>query len=298
MNILKFGLPILLILTNCNVLMIKDIPSALAENDKVIDRDLGASDYNQRGWQKYIYEDIPGALADYNQALRLDPKYVYAYNNRGLLKQSRLNDLPGALADYNQAIELNPNFPTAYRNRGVLKKNAKKDRMGAIQDLRQAASLYRQQGMTPEYQDTIDLLKELRESKAIELNPKDARDYANRGLFKQYKLNDRSGALADYNQAIELDSNYALAYNDRGYLKQHSFHDLPGALADYNQAIELDPNYALAYYHRGVWKKDEKKDRAGALRDLRQAAIICRKKGWTFLAQHVIYRLNELGVSK
>lgn len=35
-------------------------------------------------------------------------KIASAYYNRAILKQFRLNDVPGALADFNKAIELNP----------------------------------------------------------------------------------------------------------------------------------------------------------------------------------------------
>src|SRR5271170_6283914 len=46
---------------------------------------------------------------------------------------------------------------------------------------------------------------------------------------------DLDGALADYNHAIELDPKNAVAYDDRGLLKQNKG-DNDGALADYNKA--------------------------------------------------------------
>ena len=48
---------------------------------------------------------------------RADSKYVLAYNNRGVLKQ-QMGDLHGALADFDQAIKHNPRHAQAYANRG------------------------------------------------------------------------------------------------------------------------------------------------------------------------------------
>ncbi len=89
--------------------------------------------------------------------------------------------------------------------------------------------------------------------------------YYDRGLRKQYTLNDYQGALADYNKVIEIDPKYALAYNARGVLKHDKLNDPRGALADYKKAIELDPKLAQAYYHSAVLKQYKLGDPQGAL---------------------------------
>ena len=71
---------------------------------------------------------------DYNRAIRLDPKYAYAYYDRGLAKKQK-SDLDGAIADYNRVIELDPKFAKAYCDRGVAKRR-KSDLDGAITRLR------------------------------------------------------------------------------------------------------------------------------------------------------------------
>jgi tetratricopeptide (TPR) repeat protein len=84
-----------------------------------------------------------------------------AYYNRAVLKDEKLNDIQGALADYNQAIIINPKFPTAHNNRAILKANKLNDQPGAIQDLRQAARLHREQGNTQGSQMAIENLRRL-----------------------------------------------------------------------------------------------------------------------------------------
>ena len=68
-----------------------------------------AATYGSRGTAKERKGDLDGAMADYNQAIKLNPKNASAYNNRGNAKTKK-GDLNGAMADYNQAIKLNPNM--------------------------------------------------------------------------------------------------------------------------------------------------------------------------------------------
>jgi tetratricopeptide (TPR) repeat protein len=44
-------------------------------------------------------------MADYSQAIELNPQYGLPYRNRGNAKRKK-GDLDGAIADFNRAIEL------------------------------------------------------------------------------------------------------------------------------------------------------------------------------------------------
>jgi tetratricopeptide (TPR) repeat protein len=72
-----------------------------------------------------------------------------------------LEDQRGAIVDYTQAIHLDPHDADAYYNRG-LARSALGDQRGAIADYQKAAGLYRQQGQTSDYQDTLNQIKKLR----------------------------------------------------------------------------------------------------------------------------------------
>ena len=188
-------------------------------------------------------QEWPRALADYDRAIQLDPNFAIAISNRGLLKTDELNDPQGALADYNRAIQLYPNFVEAYSNRGLLKQEKLNDPPGALADY----------------------------NRAIQLNPNFVEAYQNRGDLKYVKLNDTPGALADYDRAIQFYPNFDKAYQNRGLLKQNKLNDTPGALADYDRAIQLNPNFDKAYSNRGLLKQNKLNDTPGALADYNRA---------------------------
>ena len=80
--------------------------------------ELSAEDYFNRGVLQHIIGNDDRAIADYEEAIRLNPQYAAAYNNRGLVRQAQ-GDLKVALADYDEAIRLNPLAPEGYGNRGT-----------------------------------------------------------------------------------------------------------------------------------------------------------------------------------
>lgn len=63
--------------------------------------------------------DLERAIADYDQALRLDPKNAAAYDNRAIALEAR-GDRDDAIKDYNEALRLTPRNATAYLNRAGL----------------------------------------------------------------------------------------------------------------------------------------------------------------------------------
>ena len=76
-----------------------------------------AVNYTNRGNAYRDKRDLDHAIADYNEAIRLDPEHIMAFNNRGVT-YSYKGDLDRALADYNEAIRINPKFAMAFGNRG------------------------------------------------------------------------------------------------------------------------------------------------------------------------------------
>jgi tetratricopeptide (TPR) repeat protein len=175
--------------------------------------------YYSRGLAYYDKGDDDRAIAEFNEAIPLDPKSAQAYSSRGLAYDHK-GDLGHADPDYNEAIRLDPKYGQAYFNRG----NAhyqKGDDDRAIADY----------------------------SEAIRLDPKYAYAYKNRGTAYDHK-GEADRAITDYNEAIQLDPKFAQAYSNRG-LAYYQKGDLDHAIADYGEAIRLDPKYAYAYNNRG-----------------------------------------------
>ena len=98
-----------------------------------------AKDYNNSGNAKHDLKDYKGAIADYNKAIKINPKDSEAYYFRGVAKY-RQQDYKAAIADYSKAIELDPKNDKAYHFRGIAK-GALGDYRGAIQDYNKAIEL-------------------------------------------------------------------------------------------------------------------------------------------------------------
>ena len=73
-----------------------------------------AMDQGQASMDKRDYDT---AIADFDEAIRLDPKFAPAYVNRGLAYAAK-GDLDKAFADCTKAIELKPDYADAYYGRG------------------------------------------------------------------------------------------------------------------------------------------------------------------------------------
>jgi tetratricopeptide (TPR) repeat protein len=74
-----------------------------------------AEDFLDQGVRATGRGDLENAIADYTEALRLNPDYALAYNNRGdaYYNQGRYDQ---AIEDYTAALRIDPNFTLARNN--------------------------------------------------------------------------------------------------------------------------------------------------------------------------------------
>ncbi len=226
-----------------------DLDRAMADDNEAIRLDPDdAVAFNNRGTVYQAKEDLDRAIADYNETIRLDPTYMFAYKNRGRAYQDK-EDYSRAIADYSEAIRLAPDFALAFNGRGS-SFSAMGDIDRAIADFDQAIRLspnyvdaFSNRGLA--YQAEGDLERAMADfDRAIRLDPQHVSAFNNRGnAFRAWGTFDR--AIADYNEAIRLDPKGPVPYLNRGlaYLYAGA---LPKARADLKQSCEFDPNYAYA----------------------------------------------------
>lgn len=88
-------------------------------------------------------------------------------------------------------------------------------------------------------------------TKAIEEQPKDAKNYSNRGQV--YKVTGKlKKAEADFTKAIELKPKNADAYLDRGQIRLRDKNRLDDAIADLDVAAQISPRDASARRFRAT----------------------------------------------
>ena len=124
------------------------------------------------------------ALAEYDEAIWLNPDSAEAYFNRGKAKWQT----PSAIADFDEAIRCNPNFAEAYFYRGCLK------------DYHRS----RQSTLAARHKALRSAIVDFDEAIRLDLDfPERLHAYYRRGLTK-YNLDRYEDAIVDFDEALRL----------------------------------------------------------------------------------------------
>src|ERR1041385_21643 len=92
-----------------------------------------AQDYFNLANYNFDRGDCNQAIVNYTLAIKKDPKFDQAYNNRAYTYM-RMQDYDAALSDLNKALTLRPTYVHALMNRGDIYNFYKKDQMKALAD--------------------------------------------------------------------------------------------------------------------------------------------------------------------
>ncbi len=163
--------------------------------------------YNNRGYMYNEFGQYDQAIADFNQGIRIDPKFFRLYLNRGLSYQ-RKKEYESALADYDKSIELDTTEGQTFFNRGVIYTDFLGKYDLGIQDFKRA------------------LIK----------NPDNADAYINMGVA-YYKSGKYDQAIEQYNKALQLKPDEGKTFYFRALVCE--------SLGNYTKAVE-DANAAIS----------------------------------------------------
>ena len=274
------------------------------------------------GWsaeKKLKDGDLDGALAEYEECIKLDPDSASHWAGRGEVWFAK-KDHDKAIADYTRSIErylvdaggrkatTGTFLAMAYLARRAECKVAKGDLDGALSDHTQAVELD-PSNVVPLIQraefklrlnDNDGAMADF--NKAVAAKPEGAGCWKARGKAR-YGLRDYDGAIADFTRAIEC-NRAAVKKSNEGkkdgdwkekedidmYYQRAAVHldkrDYEGAIADYTEVIKVNSRHAYTWHNRGVARRGAK-DLDGAIADFTQAIDLNPKDAEHWLGRGV-----------
>jgi len=159
----------------------------------------GVSFYNRKEFSKAIHA--------YQKVIELDPTYVEAYNNLGILYQT-MGDAKSAFEAYQKATEINPGYEKGYNNLGLL---------------------FLLEGR---YEEALEVLQ-----KALAINSNNIESHINLGiLFKKKGQSEK--AIESYQKALAIDPLHRETHYNTALLYEH-LENWELAISHYQQFIRL-----------------------------------------------------------
>jgi tetratricopeptide (TPR) repeat protein len=217
------------------------------------------------------------AIADFGQAIRLQPEFPEAFNNRGIAYFDN-GQYSRAIEDYGQALHFRPDYPSALHNRGnAYAAKGQYDR--ALEDYNKAIELQpapaalRNRGNV--YRAKGDYEKALADLNAAIHSLASAAALDERGDI-YLELGQNARALEDFSAAVrsQADDPDALQSRARAEFYLGQWND---AVADFQKSLSLDASnpYTLIWLHLASARAGKNDDSA-----LQQQALNVHPAGW------------------
>lgn len=199
-----------------------------------------AKEYFKQGKAYWDKLEIRKALESFTKAIEINPNYLDAWRERGLV-YFLIKEFNNAVPDFDNALKIEPNNSKILYYRGLaLTEIAIKTKDD--ENDRKTANGFAQRALA-------DF------SQAIEHNPSDFGDYNGRGklllAFDFYKE-----AIADFEKSVSIKPN-EVGYAYLGLAKFYA--DEGKGIEEVDKAISLNPAYAEAFYIRGTIDQSSKR---------------------------------------
>ncbi|HRF68513.1 MAG TPA: tetratricopeptide repeat protein [Muribaculum sp.] len=225
-----------------------DYKSALADMDEAIKlQPQYAGFFINRAFLRYNLDDYFGAMADYDYAIQLEPLNATALFNRGLLR-AEVHDNNKAIDDFSKVLQLDTDNYHALYNRALLYKDIA-DYRSSITDLDRVIEAY--PGFAGAYfvrseakrlmGDTGSAEKDYRKSMALSKLPV-ADDASDESVAKGTETPETQQDVANrFTSLLTIDNNATVK-------EEYSTAGIKGRVQDRNMAVEIEPMFTLSYY--------------------------------------------------
>ena len=233
----------------------KDFEAALADMDEAIKLEPRYTGYFiNRAYIRYNLDDYFGAMADYDYALQLDPANVTAHFNRGLLR-TEVSDNNKAIEDFSFVLRSEPDNLLARYNRALLYSKIGQYRE-AVADFDAVLAIY------PNFEAGLfarsECKRKMGDMAGGEKDYNKARDLSNR---KEQLADASKGANTEQEQQTASDKpeseasvmnkfNTLLTVENDNEIKPKYENRKRGRIQDFNYRIDLEPMFFLSYYDR------------------------------------------------
>ena len=174
--------------------------------------------------QNHQNNNLQAAQNYYQKVLKIDPNYVNANYNLGVIYQG-LEEYQKAKSCFEKTIEIVPNHVDTHYNLGVIFK------------------------ILNEHQKAKDCYE-----KTIEIDPNYVNAHNNLGVIFR-ELGENKKAKSCFEKIIKIDPNYLNAYYNFG-ITFHKLGENKKAIGFYEKVIEINPNHPDAYWNLHGLSKD------------------------------------------